>query len=338
MTHIRFCDVKEDWQRAYLEDGLDDLDTSVETTFHGASLQEVPEPDLESTQILSVFIDSDCGREQLEKLPDLQFVTTRSTGFDHVDLDVCRERDIPVSNVPTYGEHTVAEHTFALLLNLSRRVHEVVQSTPPGDFEFGGTRGFDLRGKTMGLIGTGHIGKHVAKMARGFGMDVVAHDVDEDPFIAELLNYRYVSLDDLLESADIISLHLPLNDHTHHILGADELKRCKDDAIIINTARGGLIDTNALLRELENDHLGGAGLDVIEGEEMILSEPELNEKEFSREKLEQLVENSRLLKRDDVIFTPHMAYNSREAIERILDTTIGNIRSYLDGQPTNTVN
>ncbi len=337
MTDLLFCDVKEDWQRAYLEEGVQDIDGDLHTRFHEVSLQDVPESDRTPADLLSVFIDSDCGRAQLETLPELQFLTTRSTGFDHVDLEYCRERNIPVSNVPTYGEHTVAEHTFALLLNLSRRVHEVVQSTPPGDFEFGGTRGFDLRGKTMGVIGTGHIGKHVAKMARGFGMEVLAYDVDQDPFIAELLNYRYVSLDALLDSADIISLHLPLNEQTKHLLGSEELKRCKDDAIIINTARGGLIDTNALLQELENNRLGGAGLDVIEGEEMILSEPELNEKEFSREKLEKLVENSRLLKRDDVIFTPHMAYNSREAIERILETTLNNIRSYLDGAPANTV-
>ncbi len=336
-TRLVICEMTEDWQKTFLQERFGKKDPDIDLSFFESPLQHLNPPAVEQAELLSVFIDSDCSAERLRSFSHLQMITTRSTGYDHIDLRTCRERDIVVSNVPTYGEHTVAEHTFALMLNLSRRVHEVVQQTRRGEFEFGGVRGFDLRGKTLGVIGTGHIGKHVIKMARGFGMEVVAHDVDEDAFTAELLGYEYVPLEELLAQSNIITLHVPLNEKTRHLIDRQELERCRNDALIINTARGGLINTSVLHEMLQNDQLGGAGLDVIEGEEMILSESELNEKDFSREKLEQLVENNRLLRRDDVIFTPHMAYNSREAVERILSTTVENITSYLDGQPQNTV-
>jgi D-lactate dehydrogenase len=328
---IVFAEVSEPWQEDFLEERLSETDQAIE--YYREPASEVPESSKEEATVLSVFIQSELDEEELASWPRLEFISTRSTGYDHVDLDYCGEHEVAVSNVPTYGDNTVAEHTFALILSLSRRMHEVTQRTQRGDFQLGGLRGFDLRGKTLGVVGTGHIGIHVIKMARGFGMDVLAHDVDPDDFMAELLDFEYAGMDRLLEESHIITLHVPLNNSTKHMIDREALKRCRDEALIINTARGGLINTDALLEALEEDRLAGAGLDVLEGEEMILSESKLNEKEFSREKLRQLVQNNELLRRDDVVFTPHMAYNSREAFERILSTTVENITGYLAGTP-----
>ncbi|MFB6355981.1 MAG: NAD(P)-dependent oxidoreductase [bacterium] len=332
---ILFCEMNEDWQIDNIKDALSDLDLS--PRFTELPLHEVDDNTLREARYLSVFISSECNSDTLSRFPDLEFISTRSTGFDHVDLDYCRQNNIEVSNVPTYGENTVAEHTFALILSLSRNLHEAMERTRRGEFNMEQLRGFDLRGKTIGVIGTGHIGIHVIRMARGFGMDVVAYDIEHNSFMAELLGFDYVDLDHLLESSDIISLHVPLNDHTRHMIDREELEQCRDEALIINTARGALVNTDALLDCLEAGNLNGAGLDVLEGEEMLLSDIKLNEKEFSRDKLARLIQNDKLIKRDDVIFTPHMAYNSKEAIERILNTTVENIQSYLQGNPKNTV-
>lgn len=329
-----FADVSESWQKHLLQSKLE---ANFELEITGEPAPEISDELKQSAQILSVFINSECGADELENWPELKFISTRSTGYDHIDLEYCTQQKIPVSNVPTYGDNTVAEHTFALILSLSRNVHEAAMRTRRGDFELGGIRGFDLRGKTIGVIGTGHIGIHVAKMARGFGMEILAYDIQHNDFLAELVGFDYVDLETLVEQSHIISLHCPLNESTRHLIGRDLLENCHDDALVINTARGELIDTDALLDTLENGRIGGAGLDVLEGEEMILSESKLNEKDFSRERLQTLVQNNRLLQRDDVIFTPHMAYNSREAIERIFETTVDNIRAFHEGNLIHTV-
>jgi D-lactate dehydrogenase len=174
-------------------------------------------------------------------------------------------------------------------------------------------------------------------MARGFGMDVLAYDIEQDRFIADLLGFGYVEMEELLENSHIITLHCPLNENTRHLLDYEQFKLCRDGALLINTSRGEIINTEALLSALQEGKIAGAGLDVMEGEELVLEETRLNEKDFPREKLEQLIQNNRLLKRDDVIFTPHMAYNSREAVERILDTTVSNIIAFDKGDRRNIV-
>ncbi|HEU4396708.1 MAG TPA: NAD(P)-dependent oxidoreductase, partial [Actinomycetota bacterium] len=219
--------------------------------------------------VLSVFVGSRVDQATLDACPDLRLVATRSTGYDHVDLAACTARGVAVANVPTYGENTVAEHTFALILALSRNVHKAWVRTQRGDFSIQGLQGFDLRGRTIGLIGVGHIGLHTAKIARGFGMRVLASDPRPQPLLAELVGFRYVELDELVASADIVSLHAPLVPATRHLVDRELLKRFKRGALLVNTARGGLVDTEALLWALDEGILAGAGLDVLEGEELL---------------------------------------------------------------------
>ncbi len=288
-------------------------------------------------EIISVFVHSKLTAKALAKLPALKFIATRSTGFDHIDLTTCRELGILVSNVPSYGENTVAEHTFALILALSRNIHKAFVHTLAREIPFKDLRGFDLAGKTLGVVGAGRIGLHVIKIAKGFGMEVVAFDVRQEPLLAEVLNFRYVSLEELLRVSDIISLHCPYTPKTHYLLNVDNLRHLKRGALLINTARGGLIDPAALTKALDEGILAGAGLDVLEGEELLRDERQILAQPLAQDKLRTLLINHALLNRDNVVITPHIAFNSREAVERILATTMSNIHAYLQGAPQNLV-
>jgi len=277
---------------------------------------------------VSVFIYSKIDKKILQSLPKLEAVATMSTGFDHIDLEACKSKNIQVGNVPFYGENTVAEHTFALLLNLSRKVHLSYERTINKDYSNDGLQGFDLKGKTLGIIGVGHIGMHVIRMAKGFGMHVKAYDLNKDTFTSEILHFQYTELNDLLKNSDVVTLHMPYNKNTHHFLNKKRIGSMKKGAIIINTGRGGLIDTDALYTALKKDQIGGAGLDVIEGEELIAHEEELIGDSKAQKKLGQVFRDQQIFKMDNVIFTPHNAFNSKEALRRILDTTLHNIEAY----------
>ncbi|PIQ84242.1 MAG: hydroxyacid dehydrogenase [Candidatus Omnitrophica bacterium CG11_big_fil_rev_8_21_14_0_20_63_9] len=311
---------------------------------HRLSVTFVPDPLTDDTlrqaasaEILSVFIYSHLTARLLRRLPRLRFIATRSTGFDHIDLAACRTRQIMVSNVPSYGENTVAEHTFALILALSRNIHKAYVKTIKGDFSLTGLQGFDLKGKTLGVVGAGHIGLHVIKMAKGFGMDVLVYDVQKSPFLSEVLDFRYVPLDTLLSSSDIVSLHVPYLPSTHHLMNRERFKRMKRGALFINTARGGLVDTGALVWALDEGIVSGAGLDVLEGEELVKEERQLLSTDFPKEKLATALRNHILLHRENVVITPHIAFDSKEALQRILETTVANIVGFLGGSPVNAV-
>jgi D-lactate dehydrogenase len=330
---ILACYETEPWEEAYLRERLADLDVrATPATLSGDTLALA-----QDASLLSIFIHSPVTADLLAQLPALRFVATRSTGYDHVDLAACRARSIPVSNVPTYGENTVAEHTFGLILALSRKIHQAYVRTVRGDFSLAGLRGFDLKGRTLGIVGTGNIGLHAIRIGRGFGMDVLAYDVREQHLLAEVLGFRYVPLDDLLTQADIVSLHVPYFPATHHLINRERLARMKRGSLLVNTARGGLVDTEALLWALDEGILAGAGLDVIEGEELIGEERQLLRQGAAPEQLQAALRGHLLLQRETVIFTPHIAFNSEEALHRILDTTVDNVRGFRDGQPVNLV-
>ena len=287
--------------------------------------------------VITTFIHSSVTAETLDRLPLLKLMATRSTGYDHIDLAACAAHGVTVSNVPTYGENTVAEHAFGLILALSRNIHRAWERTRRGDFSLEGLRGFDLQDRTLGVVGTGHIGLHVARIARGFGMKVVANDPNQNLFLADLVGFEYASLDRLLETSDIVSLHAPLLPSTRHMIDRERLDRMKPGALLINTGRGGLVDTAALLDALQSGRLGGAGLDVFEGEDLIHEETRVSESPQAAANRDLLRSQHELLRRENVVLTPHMAFFSVEAEERIRETTIQNIRSFLDGRPVNLV-
>lgn len=278
-------------------------------------------------EIISVRIFSKISAEILDQLPNLKYIATQSTGFDHIDLAECARRGILVSNVPYYGENTVAEHTFALILALSRNIHKSYLRTISGNLSVKGLRGFDLQGKTLGIIGTGKIGLHVARMAKAFSMNVLAHDQQRNEFLADVLGFHYCSLDEVLASSDIITLHVPSNKSTQHLINCNNISKIKKGALLINTARGKVVQTEAIVKALDEKILAGAALDVIEKEDELMN----------AKKDDPIIKNHPLLFRDNVVYTPHIASQSIEAQARILQTTTENILSFLRGEKKNLV-
>ena len=288
-------------------------------------------------EVVCVFAFSQVSKAVLEKFPHVKCIVTRSTGFDHIDLSYCKEKGITVCNVPAYGVHSVAEHTFALILGLSRKLIPSVERTRKGNFTLEGLRGFELFGKTLGVVGVGNIGKVVADIALGMGMKVVAYNRHEDE---ELKNkgVEFKDLDSLLSQSDVVSLHLPYMKETHHIINMDNITKFKKGALLINAARGGLVETRAILEGLEQHILAGAGLDVLEEECSMREERELLSTKFleSCDLRTQLLDHM-LLDREDVLITPHNAFNSNEAVDQIMQITIDNIKGFLVGSPVHIV-
>ncbi|MGD1006439.1 MAG: NAD(P)-dependent oxidoreductase [Ignavibacteriaceae bacterium] len=287
---------------------------------------------ISNINIISPFIYSVIDSDVLNKAKRLKLIATRSTGFNQIDIKKAQAKKISVANVPYYGENTVAEHTFALILALSRNLHKAYLRTIRNDFALEGLQGFDLKGKTLGVIGAGSIGVHVIKIAKGFGMKVIAHDPRPNHILAELLDFQYVSLEELLKKADIITLHCPYNTYTHNLINMGNIEKIKKGALFINTARSGVIESKALYYAIENNIFGGAGLDVFEGEDLLNEENQMLTKNVAVEHLEALLKKNILLRKENVIITPHMAFDSVEAVERIMDTTVDNIKSYLTGK------
>lgn len=294
--------------------------------------------DLGPIEVLSVFVNSRVTREVLDRMPNLKFVATRSTGFDHVDVAACKERNIPVSNVPEYGSRTVAEFTFGLLLTLSRRLFSGIRQSKECIFDTSVLQGVDLYGKTLGIIGLGRIGIEVLKIAKGFGMEVIVYTEHQHAELAEQYGFPYVSLEDLQARADVVTLHLPLTPETKHIINKENILRFKKGSYLINTARGPLIETEALLLALEQDIFAGVGLDVLEEEREIADELELLTRADQHGiDFKTLCSDHVLMHHPKVIVTPHNAFNTKEALERILHTTLDNVSAYEGGSPKNTV-
>lgn len=287
--------------------------------------------------IIVVFVHSQISKEVLDKIPSLKFIATMSTGFDHIDLEECKRRNIAVSNVPSYGEVTVAEHVFALLLTISRNMVESVERTRRGEFMPKGLTGFDLKGKTLGIIGVGSIGKNVIRIAKGFSMNVVATTRKPDYALEQELGFKFVDFDTLMKSSDVITLHVPYNKETHHLINEEAFSKMKDGVVIVNTARGAVIDTGALLNALNSKKVGFAGLDVLEEEPLLQEEREIISANFDKEKLMNVLQDHMLIKLPNVIVTPHNAFHSKEALNIILETTHDNIVSFLQGSPKNLV-
>jgi len=289
-------------------------------------------------EIISTFIYSDLKNEVLVQLPNLRLIATRSTGYDHIDTQYCQEHGIAIANVPEYGENTVAEHVFALLLGLSHKLVDAVERTRRGDFTLTGLQGFDLFGKTLGVIGTGNIGQCVIKIANGFGMNVIAYDVRTDETLARELNFKYLPLNELLNQSDILTLHVPANEHTYHLISDDEFAQMKDGVILINTSRGSVLHIEALVRALAVSKVAAAGLDVLPDEPTIREESELLHSFYHQQhNLETLLADSVLMRLSNVIITPHSAFYTKGAIYRIIQTTIDNIKAFIKGTPQNLI-
>lgn len=313
---IAFFEIRE-WEKRHLKRRL----KKHSPAFYSEPANREKIHSFRDAEAISVFIYSKIDEEIIQKMTNLKLIATRSTGYDHIDVELCRQKGITVCNVPSYGENTVAEHTFALILSLSRNIHKTYIKSLRHDYSIDDIKGFDLKGKTLGVVGAGHIGLHVIRIAKSFEMNVLAYDINRNDFLAEVLGFRYVTMEELLNKSDIITLHVPYSRHT----------------VLINTSRGNVVDTEAIIEALDQKILRGVGLDVLEGEELIKEEKQLLYDPAKMESLGKLVKDHILLSKDNVVFTPHIAFYSQEALERILNTTLGNIDAFIAGNPENIV-
>ncbi len=309
---------------------------SAELFFTKEKLNKDNLPSERNFDVISVFVCSVVDREVINAFPDLKLITTRSAGFDHIDLAAAKEKNILVAYVPGYGDNTVAEFAFGLILTLSRKIYEAYDRIrETGSFSLEGLRGFDLNNKTIGIIGTGRIGKHMVKIAKGFGMKVVAFDARPDENFAKEMGFRYLPFDEVLAQSDIISLHVPYLKSTHHLINSQNISKIKRGALLINTSRGAAVETGALIKGLNEGILAGVGLDVLEEEGAIKDERELvlcgRPEEHD---LKTIIQNHVLIDMPNAIITPHNAFNTQEALQRILNTDIENIKTFIEkGQP-----
>jgi D-lactate dehydrogenase len=286
-------------------------------------------------EIISVFIYSRINSEIIDKFPSLRLIATRSTGFDHIDTEYARKKGIKVCNVPNYGDETVAEYTIALILSLLRKLKATYERVGRGIFSREGLRGEDFNGKTLGVIGTGRIGSKVIKIASAFEVDILCFDPSPKDELVKLFGVRYVGLENLLSQSDIITIHVPYTKSTHHLINSKNIHLLKKGSYLINTSRGTVVKTEAIIEAIKDGILSGVALDTFEGEEVWIEEELiLGRPDISGTLLKKALENFYLLHWENVILTPHNAYNTKEALERILNTTIDNIQSFLNtGNP-----
>lgn len=274
------------------------------------------------TDAISVFVGSNLDSEVLSRFKNLRFIFLRCTGYSHVDIKYCKEHNIKVFNTPNYGSSTVAEFAFGLILNLSRNIIKAQKELKEGIINHDELMGFDLNSKTLGLIGMGHIGSKIYKIAQGFNMNILIYDINQNK------NYDYTSLDELYKNSDIIVLSCPLTDETRGMINKKTISKMKKNAIIINIARGEIIDTVALVEGLVKKRLKAAALDVIECEETLCKLRKLcNKNECSQNCLKKFLFIQKLKQMEQVIITPHIAYNTKEANEEILKMTLENIQA-----------
>ena len=256
----------------------------------------------------------------------VRLIALRSAGYNHVDLEAAAALGIAVVRVPAYSPHAVAEHAVALLLTLNRKIHRAYNRVREANFSLDGLVGMDLVGKTAGIVGTGRIGTAVTRILHGFGCRVLAFDVDPDEHLAAEVGFSYTDLDMLYREADIISLHIPLTPSTHHLIDASAIGRMKPGVMLINTGRGALLDTRALIVGLKSGRVGAAGLDVYEVEEGV----------FFRNLSDQVLQDdtlARLLTFPNVLITSHQGFLTREALASLAETTLDSVRAFEAGEP-----
>jgi len=328
------CFEVEPWEQEYIKDKLQHK-AELEFFSHRLTYDNMHEA-VNADYIIS-FIYSDFSHQVLDHLRNLKGIATMSVGTDHIDFEEATRRHIIVSNVPNYGPNTVAEHTAALLLAMSRKIIESVERTREGIYEYGGLSGWDLMGRTLGIIGTGKIGAHVARIANGLGMKLVAYDPHPNAELAENLGLEYMSLEKLYAVSDVITIHVPLTPENKHMLSTEQFKQMKKGVVILNTARGGLIDADALLVALSNGQVSQAGIDVLEDEGLLKEEKQFFSSYFKLKDYQMAMADHALMRHPKVLVTPHNAFNSKESIHNILNTTIENVEGMLEGDPVNVV-
>ena len=299
-----------------------------DVTYHRSHLNAGNVALAEGADVVCIFVNDTADAATVARLSQLgvRLIALRCAGFNNVDLLSAAQHGIPVVRVPAYSPHAVAEHAVALMLSLNRKIHRAYWRTRDGNFSLHGLLGFDLYGKTAGIVGTGKIARIVIRILLGFGMEVLAYDPYPDGVFARETGIAYVSLDELYRRSDIITLHCPLTNETKHLVNETSIARMKRGVMIVNTGRGQLIQTEALIEALKSKQVGAAGLDVYEEEGDY----------FYEDRSDSIIDDdtlARLLLFPNVIVTSHQAFFTVEAMHNITETTLQNIKDFFDGRP-----
>ncbi len=306
-------------------------DFGYEIEFLDAQLRSHTAQLAEGAEVVCIFVNDHCHAGIIEKLAavGVRLIALRCAGFNNVDLAAAATHGIKVVRVPAYSPEAVAEHAVALIMTLNRKTHKAYNRVREQNFSLNGLLGFDLRGKTVGVVGTGNIGIAFSKIMTGFGCRILAFDLIANKEL-EAMGVEYTDISSLFAAADVISLHCPLNDATRHLINAESLANMKKGVMLINTSRGGLIDTKAAIHGLKKGQLGALGIDVYEQEEKL----------FFRDLSGDIIQDDdiqRLMSFPNVLITAHQAFFTQEAISQIAQTTLGNIRSFFSGSTTNEI-
>ncbi|MDP5253286.1 MULTISPECIES: 2-hydroxyacid dehydrogenase [unclassified Vibrio] len=299
---------------------------ALEYHFHDFRLTEHTAPLAAQSEVVCAFVNDELCREVLEILArgKTKLIAMRCAGFDKVDLEAAKALGLQVVRVPAYSPEAVAEHTVALMMSLNRRLHKAYQRTRDANFSLEGLVGFNFYGKTVGVIGTGKIGQAAIRIFKGLGMKVVCFDPYPNPIVTEL-GAQYCSLEEVLSSSDVVSLHCPMSPENHHLLNKDTFNKMKTGVMIINTSRGGLLDANAAIEALKAGQIGALGLDVYEHEKSL----------FFEDNSDQVIADDvfrRLSACHNVLFTGHQAFLTKEALHNIASTTLNSIEAFFNNK------
>lgn len=305
---------------------------------HNIDSVDFEDANLDNVEIISVFTSSNLNEEILSKFVNLKCIILRSTGYNNVDLSYCKEHGIKVYNIPSYGEKTVSEYAFGILLTLIRHINKSFIDIKNCKISNDKYVGFELYQKKLGIIGLGKIGKHLAKIANGFGMNIFAYDIKyDDSFISEY-DITKTSLDDMLKTCEILILTLPLNEHSYHLIDKEKFNIMKDGMTLVNVSRGEIIVTEDLYNALLDKKIGYCALDVLECEQNICPRGYNSPiKCEDYECMKKTLINHKILNLDNVIVTSHIGYNTKEAIDNIQNMTIANIHNFLSNRNINLV-
>ena len=299
------------------------------------TLAKLSEEDFEKTMIISVFITSSVDKNVIDKFKNLRIITTRSTGYDHIDIKSCVNKNIALINIEAYGQTSVAQFVIGLILMLVRNIYKVLNSDIKAVFQSNNFTGRSLETLTLGVVGTGEIGSGVCRLAKSFGMRILAYDIVKKNVLQSEYNVEYMDLEGVLKNADIITLHLPYTSENYHMFSEKQFELMKQNSYFVNVSRGNLVDTDALLKYLKSGKFNGVALDVLGCSDVNhLENNKSNEELFC-------VENSKIVQElmnlPNVIITPHMAYNTQDSIDFILEKTFKYLSEYLKGGHDNRV-
>jgi len=292
--------------------------------FFNETIDKIPLEEIQDTEILSIFVFDRLNEKLILKLKKLKLIITRSAGVDHIDIEYCKKRGIKIAHMPAYSPKSIAEHTLAMILTLTRKLKKIGKNLEKMDYsQSEDIIGVDLDELSIGIIGTGKIGSWTAKLCKYLGMKVYAFDLVESEELKEM-GIEYLDLDTILKIADIISLHVPYTPQTHHLINKERINKMKKGAILINTARGAVVDIDALYEALKNKKIAGAGLDVFEDEDILIlnryEDGKVSDKNLKILKLNTL---------ENVIITPHIAYYTRKAVNNIRNCTVDCINLFI---------